>query len=295
MAHELTFLEHVIAGGGAGIVEILIMYPTDVLKTRFQLATGSQRPNLVQTVQTMMKADGAGIFYRGILAPIFSEAPKRAVKFSTNEYYKKVFATKEGKLTFWRYFAAGASAGMTEAIVNCPFEVIKVRMQAPESKTLYNNTFDCARKIVTQEGPLAVYKGFEPQLWRNAFWNGPYFAIGPVLKEKMGAKSKVSTAIAGMIAGAIATIFNTPLDVVKSRMQNQKLGQKKYNWAFPSLLIVLKEEGLTACYKGLGMRLLRLGPGGGIMLVTFDYIGDLLREMKHKRQADNKRKHVNQP
>lgn len=287
--HELSFLEHVVAGGGAGIVEILVMYPTDVLKTRFQLATGGERPNLVKTVQAMMKADGAGIFYRGIFAPILSEAPKRAVKFSTNEYYRKVFADKQGKLTFWRYFAAGASAGMTEAIVNCPFEVVKVRMQAPESKTLYTTTLDCAKKIITQEGPFAVYKGFEPQLWRNAFWNGPYFAIGPILKEKMGAKSKVSTAIAGMIAGAIATLFNTPLDVVKSRMQNQKLGQNKYNWAFPSLVTVLKEEGITACYKGLGMRLLRLGPGGGIMLVTFDYISDLLREVKQKR------KHLNQP
>jgi solute carrier family 25 2-oxodicarboxylate transporter 21 len=289
MSHELSFLEHVIAGGGAGIVEILVMYPTDVLKTRFQLSTGKERPNLAATVRGMLKSDGVSIFYRGIVAPIFSEGPKRAVKFSTNEYYRKVFATKEGKLTFWRYFAAGASAGMTEAVVNCPFEVIKVRMQAPGSKELYKNTMDCAMKIVTQEGPLAVYKGFEPQLWRNAFWNGPYFAIGPVLKEKMGAKSKVSTAIAGMIAGAIATLFNTPLDVVKSRMQNQKLGQNKYNWAFPSLITLLREEGLTACYKGLGMRLLRLGPGGGIMLVTFDWISDMIREVKSKR------KHINQP
>lgn len=290
MGHdELSFLEHVVAGGGAGIVEILVMYSTDVLKTRFQLQTGSARPNLVQTVKTMLAQDGMSIFYRGIVAPIFSEAPKRAVKFSSNEYYRKLFADKNGKLDFWRYFMAGASAGMTEAVVNCPFEVVKVRMQAPESKTLYKNTLQCATKLVTQEGPLAIYKGFEPQLWRNAFWNGPYFAIGPILKEKLGAKSKVSTALAGMVAGAIATLFNTPLDVVKSRMQNQKLGQNKYNWAFPSLMILLREEGLVACYKGLGMRLLRLGPGGGIMLVTFDAISDWIRQVK------NKRKHINQP
>ena len=42
-----------------------------------------------------------------------------------------------------------------------------------------------------------------------------------------------------------------------------------FSWAFPSLVTLLREEGLVACYKGLGMRLLRLGPGGGIMLVTF--------------------------
>lgn len=279
---ELGFMEHVIAGGGAGIIEILAMYPTDVLKTRFQLQKGSTRPNLLTTVRTMLAQDGVGIFYRGIVAPIFSEAPKRAVKFSTNEYYRKVFSDKNGKLDFGRYFCAGACAGMTEAVINCPFEVVKVRMQAPESKSLYNNTLDCAKKIITQEGATAVYKGFEPQLWRNAFWNGAYFAIGPVLKEKLNAKSKLATALAGMVAGAIATLFNTPFDVVKSRMQNQKLGETKYNWTWPSLLILLREEGIVACYKGLGMRLLRLGPGGGIMLVTFDAITEWLRSLKVK-------------
>ena len=73
MSHELSSLEHVIAGGGAGIIEILVMYPTDVLKTRFQLATGATRPNLAATVKSMLKSDGVGIFYRGIVAPIFSE------------------------------------------------------------------------------------------------------------------------------------------------------------------------------------------------------------------------------
>jgi solute carrier family 25 2-oxodicarboxylate transporter 21 len=38
----------------------------------------------------------------------------------------------------------------------------------------------------------------------------------------------------------------------------------KYNWAFPALGTVLKEEGFGALYK-----VLRLGFRGGILLVVF--------------------------
>jgi solute carrier family 25 2-oxodicarboxylate transporter 21 len=48
-------------------------------------------------------------------------------------------------------------------------------------------------------------------------------------------------------------VLNTPLDVVKSRIQNTPKvpGQiPKYNWAFPSVVTVFREEGFGALYKG---------------------------------------------
>ena len=89
----------------------------------------------------------------------------------------------------------------------------------------------------------------------------------------------VNNFMAGVVGGTIATCCNTPFDVVKSRMQNQLVvpGQTaKYVWTLPSLFKIAGEEGVGAVYKGLGSRLIRLGPGGGIMLVAFDYIVGLL-------------------
>jgi len=40
--------------------------------------------------------------YRGLLPPILVETPKRAIKFSANDYYGKVYSrllTTDGKLT----------------------------------------------------------------------------------------------------------------------------------------------------------------------------------------------------
>jgi solute carrier family 25 2-oxodicarboxylate transporter 21 len=61
-------------------------------------------------------------------------------------------------------------------------------------------------------------------------------------------------------------------------MQNQKGATAgKYLWAWPSVVTVAREEGLRALYKGLGPRLVRLGPGGGIMIVAFDWVAELIR------------------
>ena len=60
-------------------------------------------------------------------------------------------------------------------------------------------------------------------------------------------------------------------DVVKSRIQNtiRVAGvTPKYNWTWPSIALVAKEEGIGALYKGFVPKVLRLGPGGGILLVV---------------------------
>lgn len=48
-------------------------------------------------------------------------------------------------------------------------------------------------------------------------------------------------------------------------------GQVKYRSTFGTMAIVAREEGFAALYKGLVPKVMRLGPGGAIMLVVFEY------------------------
>jgi len=107
------------------------------------------------------------------------------MKFSTNEQYKKLFQGSAGHLSHTGHIAAGAAAGMTEAVINCPFELVKVRMQAKSNMGLYHNTLDATRKILSNEGVLAVYKGFGAMLWRNGIWNGAYFGTINIVKSSL--------------------------------------------------------------------------------------------------------------
>jgi solute carrier family 25 (mitochondrial 2-oxodicarboxylate transporter), member 21 len=54
------------------------------------------------------------------------------------------------------------------------------------------------------------------------------------------------------------------MDVTKTRIQNQGkiAGQvPKYNWAWPAVFTIAREEGLVALWKGFVPKVLRLGPG----------------------------------
>jgi hypothetical protein len=43
------------------------------------------------------------------------------------------------------------------------------------------NTWDCAAQLLGKEGVRGLYQGLEPMIWRNAAWNGTYFAcIGSI-------------------------------------------------------------------------------------------------------------------
>jgi len=280
-AHDLPFHKHVIAGATAGLIEVLIMYPLDVVKTRLQLQHGKGKyTTVMNTFQTIIKEEGASNLYRGILSPILAEAPKRAIKFSSNEQYKKLLADSNGKMTHARAALAGAGAGMTEAIINCPFEVVKVRLQAPDALSLYSGTFDAVLKIAKQEGPLALYKGFEAQLLRNAVWNAAYFGTinymkGVLWKPESRGSELFRNFVAGFVAGSFATTLNTPWDVVKSRSQNIRGGP--IPWSIPAIFGVYSKEGFQALFKGYVPRILRLGPGGGIMYLAFEFVSNLLR------------------
>lgn len=87
---------------------------------------------------------------------------------------------------------------------------------------------------------------------------------------------------AGFVGGVVGTTFNTPLDVVKSRIQSvAKVPgvQPKYAWAWPSLGVVAREEGFRALYKGYVAKILRFGPGGGVLLVVYSAVLDMFAKI----------------
>eukprot|EP01120_Amphizonella_sp_Union-15-10_P017596 TRINITY_DN980_c0_g1_i1.p1 TRINITY_DN980_c0_g1~~TRINITY_DN980_c0_g1_i1.p1 ORF type:complete len:292 (-),score=36.85 TRINITY_DN980_c0_g1_i1:142-1017(-) len=290
MSERPSLWKSTVAGGGAGAIEILCMYPLDVVKTRTQLQRG--RGNIIEgatqyrgvwhALTTIVRQEGPFRLYRGIASPILAEAPKRAIKFGSNEGYKSLIHSmrKGEKLKDSDYLISGIAAGTTETFVNCPFEVVKVRMQAKENIGVYKNTVHAATSIIRNEGILSLYKGFEPQALRNGIWNGIYFGL--INKLKNGFKTSgyfknhdlLLNFVAGSIASGVGTTCNTPFDVVKSRNQNLKSGTAM--WSIPTLFHIWKTEGFKALYRGYTARMLRLVPGGGIMIVAFDFFSKLM-------------------
>ncbi|EEH21035.2 hypothetical protein PABG_03266 [Paracoccidioides brasiliensis Pb03] len=293
----LPFIYQFAAGAVAGVSEILVMYPLDVVKTRVQLQQGAGTgeeayKGMLDCFRKIIKNEGFSRLYRGITAPILMEAPKRATKFAANDswgsFYRSLFGVEKTNQPL--AVLTGATAGATESFVVVPFELVKIRLQDKASAGKYSGMLDVVSKIVKQEGPLALYNGLESTLWRHILWNAGYFGCifqirAQLPKPEPGNKSQQmgNDLVAGSIGGTAGTIVNTPMDVVKSRIQNSPRiagSVPKYNWAWPALGTIMKEEGFGALYKGFIPKVLRLGPGGGILLVVFTGVTDFFRKLR---------------
>ncbi|KAK4145183.1 mitochondrial carrier domain-containing protein [Dichotomopilus funicola] len=285
------------AGAIAGVSEARcpLWYPLDVVKTRVQLQTGKGAGSdaytgMLDCFQKIIRHEGFSRLYRGITAPILMEAPKRATKFAANDKWGKFYRDLFGQQTMTQSLSVltGASAGATESFVVVPFELVKIRLQDKASAGKYNGMIDVVVKTVRNEGLLAMYNGLESTLWRHILWNAGYFGcifqVRQLLpKAETKGKQTVNDIIAGTVGGTVGTILNTPMDVVKSRIQNsiRVAGETpKYNWAWPAVATVAREEGFAALYKGFIPKVLRLGPGGGILLVVYTGVMDFFRKMR---------------
>ncbi|KAB0799192.1 hypothetical protein PPYR_07072 [Photinus pyralis] len=278
------------AGGSAGFTEVCIMHPLDLIKTRLQIQTVKPNANpndptyytgIVDCVKKMYKHEGLGSFWKGIIPPIMAETPKRALKFVSFEQYKRLLMF-DGKATPLTFVMAGTLCGITEAFVANPFEVVKVTLQASRgSGKETKGTWATTKEIVKQHGLglKGLNKGLSATIWRHGLFNLFYFgiynnlkAVLPPAKDPTGEFLK--TVGCGFISGVIGSIANIPFDVAKSRIQGPQPvpGQVKYKSLFGTLAIVYKEEGFGALYKGLLPKVLRLGPGGAIMIVVFDKV-----------------------
>ncbi|XP_055464678.1 mitochondrial 2-oxodicarboxylate carrier isoform X3 [Psammomys obesus] len=226
----------VVAGASAGLVEICLMHPLDVVKTRLQVQRSVMDPQSYKSVRdcfrTVFRTEGFLGFYKGIVPPILAETPKRAVKFSTFEQYKKLleYMSLSPGLTF---AVAGFGSGLTEAIVVNPFEVVKVGLQVN-------------RNMFTEDPTLEILRKFG----------------------------------IGFVSGTMGSVFNIPFDVAKSRIQGPQPvpGEIKYRSCLKTILTVYREEGILALYKGLLPKVMRLGPGGAVMLLVYEHVHSWLQE-----------------
>ncbi|CCC69430.1 hypothetical protein NCAS_0C04400 [Naumovozyma castellii] len=305
---KLPFIYQFISGAVAGMSETIMMYPLDVVKTRFQLqinkkalATSSvavpkqpEHSSILSCLSKILKEEGFKNLYKGMSPPLLMEVPKRAVKFASNEQFQQImmkkFKLKE--VTSTVTLLAGTFAGITESLIVVPFELVKIRLQDAQSD--YRSPIRCTRTIIENQGLFGIYAGFESTIWRNTIWNASYFGlIFQVKKFIPRAKSTTkfqgirNDFLVGAIAGCMSCFLSVPFDVVKTRMQGSKKTSSGmcYGWAWQSVFLIYRTEGIKGIYKGILPIICRYGPGGGLLLVVFNGVNELFRMSDHYFQT----------
>ncbi len=85
--------------------------------------------------------------------------------------------------------------------------------------------------------------------------------------------SSLHSFLSGAGAGVVSSILCCPLDVAKVRIQVQgTLGIHRYTSTFHTLKLIMKEEGIQGCFRGLGPALCNVPLFWSIYFFSYDQL-----------------------
>lgn len=282
-------LKGILAGGITGGIEICITFPTEYVKTQLQLDEKSAKPRytgIFDVIRKTVKYHGIFGLYRGLSVLIYGSVPKSAVRFGTFEALKKRNLDEKGNLPAHKRLVCGLGAGVCEAIFAVtPMETVKVKFIHDQSRANphYRGFFHGVRMIVKEHGIRGVYQGLTATIMKQGSNQAIRFFVIESLKDWWRGGdpkknvNKLLVGVFGAIAGAASVFGNTPIDVVKSRMQG--LEAHKYKNTFDCIYKIAKYEGAGAFYKGTIPRLSRVCLDVAITFMIYDSFMDLFNTL----------------
>lgn len=291
---------HAIAGGAAGVITSLLLHPVDVIKVRFQVQDGVSTAVTYTNVRgafgAIVATEGWRGLYRGAGAAAAGSGLSWGLYFYLYEACKRRFnqgGPGERATTAAVNMYAAWEAGALTCCVTNPVWLVKTRLQlqtgstAPElADAPYRGMVDALRRIVKEEGLLALYKGMLPALALVAHGSVQFtvyeelkFRAADALASPLSA-SPTLFAI-GAASKVVATTVTYPAQVVKSRLQQRfvRSSVPDYSGVVDCVTKVAAREGAAGFYKGFIANLLRVTPQSALTLVAYEQMRAALRVM----------------
>jgi solute carrier family 25 carnitine/acylcarnitine transporter 20/29 len=216
MEQDVSFFHDFIAGGIAGSASVVVGHPMDTLKVRMQTSTGGSSMWSLATGY-----GGPTSLFRGMAAPLSTACVINAIIFSSYGWSSRMYdevvgedalstnmiqlahstdaldaavvseAVKPIHDSSFKAFTCGSFAGLVQALVICPQEHVKCRLQIQHGigspDHLYKGPLQAARSIVQSHGIAGLYRGWTITCWREVPAFGAYFAFYDIFKDKINA------------------------------------------------------------------------------------------------------------
>ncbi|BAO38619.1 putative mitochondrial carrier protein YHM1/SHM1 [Kluyveromyces marxianus DMKU3-1042] len=267
-------LARVLGSASAGILEIGVFHPVDTISKRLmsnhtKISSASQLNSVIfrdtaseplgKRLLSLFPGLGYAASYK-ILQRVYKYGGQPFANEFLNKNFKsdfdQAFGEKTGKAL--RSATAGSLIGIGE-IVLLPLDVLKIKRQTnPEA--FRGRGF---MKILKDEG-FGLYRGWGWTAARNApgsfaLFGGNAFAKEYILGLKdYGQATWGQNFISSIVGASASLIVSAPLDVIKTRIQNRNFENPESG--FTIVKNTLKNEGITAFFKGLTPKLLTTGP-----------------------------------
>lgn len=267
--------------------------PLDLVKNRMQVmqvSEGQARPSSASVLMNVVRNEGLFTLYNGLSAGLLRQATYTTTRLGIYTWLFETFSSTDGTPPgFFMKAGLGMSAGATGAFVGTPAEVALIRMTSDGNLPLdqrrnYKSVFDALIRIFKEEGLTALWRGAIPTMGRAMVVNAAQLASYSQAKQGILQTGYVKDGIfchflASMFSGLVTTAASMPVDIAKTRIQNQKYinGKPEYKGALDVVVKVARKEGITALWKGFTPYYFRLGPH---TVLTFIFLEQMNKQYK---------------
>jgi solute carrier family 25 protein 14/30 len=216
---------------------------------------------------------------------LLRQASYGTLKIGCYHSIKGVITPNPDKETLLTNVFAGIISGAFASAVANPTDVLKVRMQACTSHagltiptTQTGSVITAFANIYRMEGLRGLYRGVGPTTQRAAVVAGVLLPTYDLSKKYLLNHTHLQDTptthfLSSFVASFVAAVASNPIDVVKTRMMNQKVTNPHlYKSSLDCFLKTLSFEGPLALYKGFVPSYLRLGPWNIIFFVTYEQL-----------------------
>lgn len=160
---KLTFKQLIMSGTLAGLFQISMTYPLELVRTRLTLSEGMKQGSTYKGIldcgRQTVKVEGWKSLYKGITPTWLSGAPYVGLQMTFYEVIKNNIGDSH-----FHVLVSGSLSGIIAQTITYPGDTIRRRMQTNGiggSPSIYSGMLDCISKTVRTEGFRALYKGLK--------------------------------------------------------------------------------------------------------------------------------------
>jgi solute carrier family 25 S-adenosylmethionine transporter 26 len=258
------FWNGLVSGAVSRTAKELLLHPLDTVRARQQV---NNNTNIFNDL------------YSGITPALIGGIPAGAAFFAFKDYSKSKLR-KLGLSKEEATLLSVAIANIPYWIIRTPSEVIKTQEQIG-TKYQYMDTLK--QYIKDPEPIIQSYNSFASNYIYALPTDIIKFVAYESLKTTIYNKNEnekiegLEAAITGAIAGLIAQLSTTPLDVIRTRIMADLNNEKGDNNVVNKAKSILEEEGYLAFISGLSPRILRALASGAIQFTSYELTQNVLR------------------
>ncbi len=252
---------------------------------------------MFRTIVLSVRSEGVTSLWHGLTATLLRQFTYSVTRFAVYEDMKaRLTASSGGAAPSTAQLAlASGTAGAVAGVVGNPAEIVLVRMcsdlnLAKDARYGYKNCVDGLVRIVKDDGAATLFRGLGPNVVRSVVMNisqlGSYDLFKGILQKlDVLPDGPVLQTAASFCAGTLSTTMCTPIDVVKSRVQNLKKGAGANITVSGVIRDAIAKDGPSVFFRGWTPAWLRLQPQTTLLFLFFEQFKGLVDRSREGKKV----------